>query len=356
MNILKSDFLKVTSFILFSFSIFFFGCESDDDVSIATGQFGNGVFVVNEGNFFEADGSLSFYDKETNTVKLKILEEVNNQPFSGTFQSLSFYDGKGFLISNSGAIEVFSEDSLKSIARLEAAFTNPRYMAAVGNKAYISDWGPYDADYNNPESFIAVLDVVKLEVTKTIEVASQPEEMVAHDGDIYIASIASDVVTIINSITDSVREIEVPQGPRAMELGPDGRIWVVCSSGVAVRINTETEEVDATIPLEGDAPSGKVDMNSEGNTLYYLTSRFEPDFSTTNSVYVIDLVNLTVNPEPLISKKNLYGLGVDPETDMIYVSDNHALQGNGTVIRFDAEGNEIDNFPVGRNPNGFVFK
>lgn len=356
MNILKINISRYPALILLSFSLCFFGCNSDDDISIAAGQFDNGVFIVNEGNFYEADGSLSFYDKATNTAKVKVFEEVNNKPLSGTFQSLSFYDGKGFLISSSGTIEVFTEDSLKSIASMTGAFAKPRFMTAINNKAYISDWGPYDADYNSPESFIVVMDIDKLEVIKTIEVASQPEELLAYNGNIYIASVASNVVTVINSTTDIAREIEVPQGPRAMELGEDGKIWVICNSGVAVSINTDTEEVDATITLVGDSPSGKVDMNRERNTLYYLTTRFEPDFSTINSVYAIDIVNLAVNPEPLISKKNLYGLGVDPETDMIYVADNHALQGNGTVIRFDADGTEIDNFPVGRNPNGFVFK
>lgn len=356
MNFFNHNFSSLPVFLLLSITLFFFGCSTDDDISIPAGQFSNGVFIVNEGNFFEADGSLTFYDKDLNTTKLKVFEDVNKRELSGVFQSLTFHSGNGYLISSSGNVEVFTEDSLHAVTTIQGSFDIPRFMAAIDNKAYISDWGPYDANYNNPESFIAIVDLGRSEVVKTIDIASKPEQLLAHKGNIYVANIAGNVLSIIDSETDLVREVEVPQGPSAMELDAEGNIWIVCSSGVAVSFNPDTESIEETIELEGDGPSGKIAMNRAKNILYYLTSRYEPDYSTSNNVYAIDLSTLTANSEPIISKKNLYGLGVDPETDIIYVADNNALQGNGTVIRFDAEGNEINNFAVGRNPNGFVFR
>lgn len=356
MNFLKHNFSSLPVFLFLSISLFFSGCSTDDDISIPAGQFSNGIFIVNEGNYNEADGSLSFYDKELKSTKLKVFEDVNSRELSGTFQSLTFHNGNGYLISNTGNVEVFTEDSLHAVTTMEGSFSIPRFMAAVENKAYISNWGPYDANYKNPESFIAVLDLEGLETVKTIEIASRPEQLLAHKGNIYVANSAGNVISIIDVETDLVREVEMPEGPTAMELDDEGNIWVVCSSGVAVKFNPETEAIEAIIELHGDGPSGKIAMNGAKNTLYYLTSRYEPDYSTSNNVYSIDLNTLTANPEPIITKKNLYGLGVDPETDIIYVADNNALQGNGTVIMFDADGNEIDNFAVGRNPNGFVFK
>lgn len=356
MNFLKHNFSCLPAFLLLSISLLFSGCSTEDDVSIPAGQFSNGVFVVNEGNFSEADGSLSFYDKELNETQLKVFEDVNNRELSGTFQSLTFHNGNGYLISSTGNVEVFTEDSLHAVTTIEGSFSIPRFMTAIGNKAYISNWGPYDVNYNSPESFISVLDLERMEVVKAIEIASRPEQMLVHKGNIYVVNILGSVLSIIDAETDLVREVEVPEGPVAMDLDAEDNIWIICKSGVAVSFNPDTESIEETIDLEGDGPSGKIAMNRAKNTLYYLTSRYEPDYSTSNNVYSIDLINLVANPEPLITKKNLYGLGVDPETDIIYVADNNALQGNGTVIMFDADGNEIDNFAVGRNPNGFVFK
>ena len=57
----------------------------------------------------------------------------------------------------------------------------------------------------------------------------------------------------------------------------------------------------------------------------------------------------------IISKRNLYGLGVDPHNDEIYVADAVAFQGNGKVYTYDFSGNKLDEYSVGRGPRDFVF-
>ena len=349
------NFLSYFKVAIFLIGLSLTSCELDDE-TVPAGQFENGVFIINEGNFSEADGSLSFYDKNLDEVNLKIFENVNGRKLSGTFQSLTFYDGRGYLIDNSGSIEVFEEDSLHSVTTVTSSLVIPRHMAAVGNKAYISDWGPYDASYDNPESFVAVLDLTSFDIIKTIPVASEPEEMLAYKGKIFIANQASNVITVIDPSDDGIEEIEVPTAPQAMEIDASGKIWVLCGSGSLVKLNPDNGEIEDEVTFEGDSPAGELEINSAGNKLYFLTSRYEPDYSTVNYVYAFNIGETSINSSPIISKKNLYGLGVDPETDIIYVSDNNALQGNGTVIRFRPDGTEIDNFAVGRNPGGFVFK
>ncbi len=58
----------------------------------------------------------------------------------------------------------------------------------------------------------------------------------------------------------------------------------------------------------------------------------------------------------IISERNLYGLGVDPENDAVHVTDAVAFQGNGKVYVFDFSGNKLDEYGVGRGPRDFVFK
>lgn len=356
MNYSMQSFSNYPRLILLAFSLFFIGCSADDEGTIS-GQYTDGVFIVNEGNFSEADGSLSFYNKATKEVSLKIFESVNGTPLSGTFQSLTFHNNRGYLIDNTGSVEVFEENTLQTVATVTSPlFVQPRYMAAVGDKAYISDWGPYDDNWANTESFLAVLDLKSLEIVKTIPVDSRPQEMLSYKNKIYIANEGSNVITVLNPADDNMEKIEVPDTPQAMVLDASGNIWVLTGSSKIVSIDPDSKTIEKIISLEGDSPAGELEIDPSRGILYFLTSRYEPDYTTVNNVYAFNINEGTVGADPLLSKKNLYGLGVDPKTGIIYVADNNALQGNGTVIRFDPDGTEIDHFAVGRNPSGFVFK
>ena len=61
-------------------------------------------------------------------------------------------------------------------------------------------------------------------------------------------------------------------------------------------------------------------------------------------------------PVAVISGSNWYGLGVDPQTDIIYVADAAGFLSNGSVLRYDREGNLAGQFDVGRGPRDFVFR
>jgi hypothetical protein len=56
------------------------------------------------------------------------------------------------------------------------------------------------------------------------------------------------------------------------------------------------------------------------------------------------------------SAVNFYGIGIDPETDLIYLGDSKNFVGNGAVYRYTTSGQFVDSKAAGRGPNGFVFK
>ena len=335
--------------------VFAFSCQNDDEVT-PLGKYSEGVLISNEGNFSDGDGSTGFYSITSKEVSFKIFENENGRPFGGLMQSIGIHDKYAYLINNLGSsIEIVDVSTFESIKQILAGLSNPRYFASEGTSAFISNWGPYAEDFSSPESFLAVLDTEENLLGEKIEVPSRPEGLITNNGKLFVSSLASSVITVIDvSTKEVVGSIEVGFGPSNFVQDKSGFLWVICSDGSLMKIdpaaNTVLEEVN--IPN----PSGKLAIDGSGETLYVLTSTYAPDFSyTENGVLKLNTASPQLQTE-IFATENLYGIGVDPESNIIYLANSNAFLGNGTIIRIDSEGIEIDNFPSGRGPNGFVFR
>jgi hypothetical protein len=67
---------------------------------------------------------------------------------------------------------------------------------------------------------------------------------------------------------------------------------------------------------------------------------------------MMDIDATSVPANPLVTGQNFYGLGIDGNE--LYVTNNNAFQGNGTVLVYDLNGSEKYNFPTGRGPNAVM--
>jgi YVTN family beta-propeller protein len=352
MKLIKNNLLITLLITLLTFTI---SCQNDDEVT-PLGKYSEGVLISNEGNFSDGDGSAAFYNISTSEVNFKIFENENGRPFGGLLQSIGIHGDYAYLINNLGSsIEIVDANTFESIKSILKGLSNPRYFASEGINGFISNWGPYAEDFSSPESFLAVLDTKENILGEQIEVPSRPEGLIASNGKLFVSSLASREITVIDISTNNITgSIEVGFGPSHFVQDKNGFLWVICSDGSLMKIDPATNTVleEANIPN----PSGKLAINGSGETLYILTSTYAPDFSfTENGVLKLNIASPQLQTE-IFSAQNLYGIGVDPKSDIIYLANSNAFLGNGTVIRIDSEGREIDNFASGRGPNGFVFR
>ena len=77
-------------------------------------------------------------------------------------------------------------------------------------------------------------------------------------------------------------------------------------------------------------------------------------FTGLTNVFKVDLFNQQVSPF-IENGFALYGIGVNPESNEVYVGDSNAFQSTGTGFRYGANGNKIGEFPTGIGPRGFLF-
>lgn len=322
------------------------------------------VIIINEGNFGSSDATLSTYTSSDKTVNLSVFAGVNGFPFAASIQNVIEYNGNYYAIcNNTDKIEVFKKEDFSSVASIKPSFgatvqfNTPFSFAAVGNQGYVSNWGTFNfatSSYDDPA--LVKINLSDFSITSKIDLAAQPQHLLAIGDKIYISLVGSNQIAILNTNNDQFETpITVAQGPDKMLIDSNGKLWVMCTSGALVRINPNTNTVEATITgIQSSGFNEKMVLNGAGNTLYYLSATgFNP---STASIYALSITATSAPTQALLSGNNFYGLGIDPVLDILYVGDNKGFQGNGVVMRYESDGTALDTLAAGRAPNGFLFR
>src|SRR5688572_6108892 len=95
MNILNYYAFTLLTLITFSFS----ACDNEDEKP--KGKFQTGVFVVNEGNFLEADGSVSHFNLSTKETTQDLFGSVNTgRALGDVVQSMTIDGDNAYIVVN----------------------------------------------------------------------------------------------------------------------------------------------------------------------------------------------------------------------------------------------------------------
>ncbi len=341
-------------------------CKKDENFEPINIKDAKGFYIINEGLFTQGNASLSFYDFATQTVKNDLFESVNSRPLGDVFQSIKFYQGKGFLVvNNSGKIEVVDSASMSSIKTLEG-FTSPRKIHFYKNKAYVTDL------YSNE---ITILDATTYNRIGAIAVAGSTEDIVEADGKLIVAVNQSMEYTddsqqgifVINPEKDSIEEyIKLSEGAVDIEVDVTGNIWVYCTGfwgnnapGKLYKINGRTYKVSQTYDFGKLAYFGNpLKFNEAGNILYFALAG-DPAKYTEFNIFQMPVNSTALPATPYFSgtDRYVYGYQIDEKRNELYVLD--AVEGGqkGELIRIDTKTNEVKGtYELGYFPSDIVFK
>lgn len=342
-------------YLLIAALFLFTSCNKDDDgQNGGDSLFQGGAFVLNEGQFNAGNGSISFYNLETDSVENNIFENINDFPLGDVVQSMTIYDNKAYIaVNNSSKIEVVNINTFEYEGTI-MNLTSPRYILPVnGSKAYVTDL------FSNT---ISVVNLSSKTISKTIAVNGNTEELVLAGGKVFVTNRSEDYVYVINPSNDNIEDsITVAAGPSSIQVDNSGKVWVLCSGktlfdeewnvvgqepGGLYRINANNLSVETALDFTTNDSPSRLRINASGNELYYLNS----------GIFNMSASSSSLPSSPIISENNrsLYALNIAPNGD-IYTADAIDFQQNGIVYRYTSDGNLIDEFTTGIAPNGVYF-
>lgn len=333
----------------------FAACEDDDNDS--KGIYDNGILISNEGAFGAGNGSLSYYSYKDDTITNDIFRKTNGRQLGDVVQDIKRHDNKVFIVVNaSDKVEVANAYTMEQMAAI-TNLTKPRYAEVTNNKLYVSQWGN--------DGQVVVLNEDTYENIKTINVGVGAEGIIAHNNKVYVANSGGNgydnTLSIIDATSDKVvKTLEVGDCPKNMVIDKNNKIWVLCAGHVTynpdysaasqtpsklIQIDPDTDEIIKTFTFAKTFHPGRIAIDKDGKTIYY-----GGDYGV-HGIFAIDITATTAPSTPFIDI-NAYGFGTDEKNEVIYVGVAPSFTVAGKLIRYDYQGNKIEEYTVGIGPNG----
>lgn len=350
--------LKKHLTIALSLMVLSFSCSNDDDDNTQPepkGTYENGIFVVNQGNFGQGNGSVSFISNDFSVSENTIFSNVNKKPLGDTAQSMAFYGDFAYIVVNySQKIEVVNRYTFESVATIDSGLDNPRYMIISNGKGYVTNWG----DGSNPsDDFVAVINLETNSVSAKIAVEEGPDQIISNENTIYVAHAGgynqNNIVSVIDPNSNEITTtITVGDVPNSMVFDKQGLLYVLSggipdwkeneTAGKLSIVNTVNNTISSTLEFEeGQHPSY---LAFDESVYYYLN----------NEVFELAVGSSKLPGTSKIKDVNFNYMAVN--NGVLYGVDAGNYTSNGTLHSFDLTTNlEKNSTDVGFIPGAIYF-
>ena len=326
-------------------------CEKDENNTGGGAYlYGSNVFVTCEGPFVGGTGSVSAYNRDRDSVSNDLFMAANGTPLGNIVQSMAINGSSAYIVvNNANKIKVVNKNTFVQTAEI-TGISQPRYMIVKNNKGYLTEWG------TGSTGNVKVIDLNSNTITATIPVGEGPEWLLEHNGKIYVCNSGAfntaTTVSVIDLATNAVTAtVNVGTNPTGIVADKNGKLWVVCNgtfggnNGTIEKINTTTNLVETSIPLNADGYQTRLSINITKDKMY---------FNLGGVVKQLDVATETVST---FISRNAYSLACDRYTNNIWLSDAGDFQSNGKIIRYNiTSAAAVDSFEVGVIPGNFCFE
>ena len=196
------------------------GCDSTS-VSSNESENTSWVFVANEGGFGSSNGYVSMIDDFGNQFDSEVLGDV--------VQSLAVYNNKLIIsVNNSQKLVVFdiSDSGISNPQEILTDGLSPRELIVINDKLYFGAWDPDYNVYQSTPGFLKVLNLENFEIETTIDVGIMPEGLLFNSNYLWVANSGESTVNKIDVQTNSIIEtLEVGSGPQNL-VSHNGEIYL----------------------------------------------------------------------------------------------------------------------------------
>ena len=316
--------------------------------------YAKGMYILNEGLFQMNNSTLSYYDF-TGMLTADIFLDVNHRGLGDVGNDLQRYGSKLYcVVNNSNIVEVMDFATARSLKTLNLSGKQPRRLAFLDGKAYISC---FDGD-------VVRVDTATLEIEATVRTGRNPDGICACNGKLYVCNSGGldnpnydNTVSVIDPVSFTVtKNITVVINPTRVKAYKDRYVYVVSNGNYGdvpyafQKIDCQTDEIVKTYDL--DVYNFDIYQN-----LAYVYSY---NYSTMKAwIKVLDLEADTLVTDQFITDgtqlQTPYNIQVNPLNGDVYITDAGPYAANGDVYCFDSQGRKKFSFEAGLCPASMVF-
>ncbi len=320
---------------------------------------GDGLFVVNEGNFQSGTATLSYYDTKSKKVENEVFKRANGFKLGDVAQSMVIRKNIGWVVVNNSHV-VFAIDinTFKEVGRI-TNLPSPRYMHFLSDeKAYITQLWDNRILIVNPKTYSITGEIVCPDMTTD---RGSTEQMVQYGKYLFVNcwSYQRRILKIDTETDKVVGELEVGIQPSSLVVDKNGKLWTATDGGYEgsifgyeapslYRIDAETFTIEKQFTFDLDDSLTELQTNSAGDKLYWING----------DVWCMGIDDKRPPLRPFLKSRDTkyYGLTINPLNDEVYVADAIDYEQQGIIYRYSPSGELVDQFYVGIIPGGFCWR
>ncbi len=351
----KTVVISFTAFILSS-------CDKTE--TTPNQPYDNGVFIINGGNFYDNNGSLSFLQRDSKTASLDVFMKENTRSFAGGITDYTEVDEKGIiLVDNStdgkDVIEIVDAHTFKSIASIKGEIDNPQKAVKAGsNKVYITCWDTFNPDYSYKTGFVAVVDLTTNKITKKILVDKGASAIIVIGTNAYVGNVGEQkTIKVIDTQKDEVTaSIEVGANPSNFVVDTANKIWMTADNEI-ILYNPLTKMVESK--WKGGTNSQKspssLSISKDKKTLFYTYNFYDAtdDYKLKGEIKSLNIADGTTKN---FINRTFSALGFDNVSNQVYTTLIPSYKQAGYIFRYQTTGAIIDSIKTEIGPIGFFSK
>ena len=335
------------------------GEKVSKDFSV-TGRFTSGAFLLNEGNFGNETGTLTYIDASKQFVLDSAYIRVNGTKLGNVCQDMAFANGKVYIISQNGPknggeglltiADAKTLEKHKVINDATLAKDWPTHIAVVHSRIYLrGNKGIYRGTEEG--SFKLIPGTEKANKLRMVTI-----------GELVIATTSTNKLLVIQD--EEVKQtFTLPEGsPSGLALAPDGQLWLsyskpntlakvsVSASGVKILDkHTTTQSLDKKYTATSA-------IFARANQIFFTEQKpviYRHDFSTGETKEIVDVQKVDKQ-----AKMYYNSLGIDPKTGHIYYAsfDDYSTYKKNVTLVLDHDGKVLlKREHVNAFPAGFYF-
>ena len=325
-----------------------------------TGRFTSGAFLLNEGNFGNETGTLTYIDASKQFVLDSAYIRVNGTKLGNVCQDMAFANGKVYIISQNGPknggeglltiADAKTLEKHKVINDATLAKDWPTHIAVVHSRIYLrGNSGIYRGTEEG--SFKLIPGTEKANKLRMVTI-----------GELVIATTSTNKLLVIQD--EEVKQtFTLPEGsPSGLALAPDGQLWLsyskpntlakvsVSASGVKILDkHTTTQSLDKKYTATSAifARANQIFFTEQSSVIY------RHDFSRGETKEIVDVQKVDKQ-----AKIYYNSLGIDPKTGHIYYAsfDDYSTYKKNVTLVLDHDGKVLlKREHVNAFPAGFYF-